>query len=190
MHNVILKKYYFINKFNINNIDKLEKNTIIIYRNYRKKKVTSDIIKLKKYCKIKGIKLYISNNIKLAMKMDVAGAYIPSFNKDFRHLSFKFKKNFKIIGSAHNIKEINIKKKQGCSLIFLSRLFKTHYKNKKSYLGIVRFNLLTRFINISLSPLGGINLNNLNKLRNVNCENLGLSSVIINRLVEIQKKLK
>ena len=140
MHNVILKKYYFINKFNINNIDKLEKNTIIIYRNYRKKKVTSDIIKLKKYCKIKGIKLYISNNIKLAMKMDVAGAYIPSFNKDFRHLSFKFKKNFKIIGSAHNIKEIRLKEKQCVEYIFISSLFKIN----KNFLGFNKFNNLKK----------------------------------------------
>ena len=28
------KKYYFINKLETNNIDKQDKNTIIIYRNY------------------------------------------------------------------------------------------------------------------------------------------------------------
>ena len=165
MHNVILKKYYFINKFNINNIDKLEKNTIIIYRNYRKKKVTSDIIKLKKYCKIKGIKLYISNNIKLAMKMNVAGVYIPSFNKDFRHLSFKFKKNFKIIGSAHNIKEIRLKEKQCVEYIFVSSLF----KNNKNYLGFNKFNNLKKLTKKKIIALGGVSKSNLKQIKLLSC---------------------
>ena len=165
MHNVILKKYYFINKFNINNIDKLEKNTIIIYRNYRKKKVTSDIIKLKKYCKIKGIKLYISNNIKLAMKMDVAGAYIPSFNKDFRHLSFTFKKNFKIIGSAHNIKEIRLKEKQCVEYIFLSSLFKIN----KNFLGFNKFNNLKKMTKKKIIALGGVSKSNLKQVKLLSC---------------------
>ena len=165
MHNVILKKYYFINKFNINNIDKLEKNTIIIYRNYRKKKVTSNIIKLKKYCKIKGIKLYISNNIKLAMKMDVAGAYIPSFNKDFRHLSFKFKKNFKIIGSAHNIKEIRLKEKQCVEYIFISSLFKIN----KNFLGFNKFNNLKKMTEKKIIALGGVSKSNLKQVKLLSC---------------------
>ena len=165
MHNVILKKYYFINKFNINNIDKLEKNTIIIYRNYKKKKVTSDIIKLKKYCKIKGIKLYISNNIKLAMKMDVAGAYIPSFNKDFRHLSFTFKKNFKIIGSAHNIKEMRLKEKQCVEYIFISSLF----KNNKNFLGFNKFNNLKKLTKKKIIALGGVSKSNLKQIKLLSC---------------------
>ena len=165
MHNVILKKYYFINKFNINNIDKLEKNTIIIYRNYKKKKVTNDVIKLKKYCKVKGIKLYISNNIKLAMKMNVAGVYIPSFNKDFRHLSFKFKKNFKIIGSAHNIKEIRLKEKQCVEYIFVSSLF----KNNKNYLGFNKFNNLKKLTKKKIIALGGVSKSNLKQIKLLSC---------------------
>ena len=165
MHNVILKKYYFINKFNINNIDKLEKNTIIIYRNYKKKKVTNDVIKLKKYCKVKGIKLYISNNIKLAMKMNVAGAYIPSFNKDFRHLSFTFKKNFKIIGSAHNIKEMRLKEKQCVEYIFISSLF----KNNKNFLGFNKFNNLKKMTKKKIIALGGVSKSNLKQVKLLSC---------------------
>ena len=165
MHNVILKKYYFINKFNINNIDKLEKNTIIIYRNYKKKKVTNDVIKLKKYCKVKGIKLYISNNIKLAMKMNVAGVYIPSFNKDFRHLSFTFKKNFKIIGSAHNIKEMRLKEKQCVEYIFISSLF----KNNKNFLGFNKFNNLKKMTKKKIIALGGVSKSNLKQVKLLSC---------------------
>jgi thiamine-phosphate pyrophosphorylase len=34
----MIRKYYFINKFDTNNIDKQDKQTTIIYRNYSQKK--------------------------------------------------------------------------------------------------------------------------------------------------------
>ena len=61
---------------------------------------------------------------------------------------------------------------------FLSRLFKTNYENKETYLGPVRYNLHP-FKNI-LSPLGGINKSNLNYLKNIRCDSLALSSAFTN----------
>ena len=117
----MIKKYYFINKFDTNNIDKQDKQTAIIYRNYLTK--TPDqalILKIKKYCKKKSMKFYLSNNIKLAIKLNLDGAYIPSFDKSLKHLAYSYKKNFKIIGSAHNLKEIRTKEIQNVRKIFLS----------------------------------------------------------------------
>ena len=114
------KKYYFINKLETNNIDKQDKNTIIIYRNYPVKMQDEKLLlRIKKYCKRKRIKFYLSNNIKLAIKLNLDGAYIPSFNKSFENLNYSYKKKFEIIGSAHNLKEIRIKEKQKVSKIFL-----------------------------------------------------------------------
>ena len=49
MHINMIKKYYFINKFDTNNIDKQDKQTIIIYRNYNSKKLNEELIlKIKK----------------------------------------------------------------------------------------------------------------------------------------------
>ena len=48
----------------------------------------------------------------MAIKLNLDGAYIPSFNKSSKHLAFSLKKNFCIIGSAHNLKEIRIKENQ------------------------------------------------------------------------------
>ena len=58
------------------------------------------------------------------MKLNLDGVYIPSFNKDKKHLSFSYKKNFLIIGSAHNNNEIKIKESQKVKILFLSSLFK------------------------------------------------------------------
>ena len=156
-----MKKYYFINKFDTNIIDKQNQQTIIIYRNYSTNfEDKEQILKIKNFCKKKSIKFYLSNNIKLALKLDLDGAYIPSFNKNFKHLSYSFKKKFKIVGSAHNLKEIRIKENQKVEKIFLSSLFKMN----KNFLGINKFKLLSKLTNKKIVALGGISKDNKKKI--------------------------
>ena len=158
-------KYYFINKFETNNIDKQDKQTIIIYRNYSSKIADMKLIlKINNYCKKKGIKFYLSNNIRLAIKLNLDGAYIPSFNKNIKHLSYSLKKKFKIVGSAHNLKEIRTKETQKVNEIFLSSLF----KNNKNYLGINKFKILSQLARKEVVVLGGISKKNLKKLKILN----------------------
>ena len=91
-------KYYFTNKFDTKIIGKLDKQTIVIYRNYKSN--SNDILniqKLAKYCRKIKLKFYLSNNVKLALKLGLDGAYIPSFNRSFDHLGYSLKKKFKII---------------------------------------------------------------------------------------------
>ena len=165
MHNKILNRYYFINKFDQSHIYKQDKRTTIIYRNYSQKVDEKQIIKIKDYCKKKGNKFLLSNNIKLAIKLDLDGAYIPSFNKDKKHLSYSFKKKFIILGSAHNIYEVNTKELQKVELIFLSSLF----KKNQNFLGLNRFKLLSLLTKKPVIALGGILNNNLKKLSLINC---------------------
>ena len=175
---ILKKKYFFI----IESIKDIELKNIknfgkfsIIYRN----KIPENINKLKTFrlnCKSKKIPLLVANNIDLMRKIKADGLYISAHNNKLNLRNFK--KGYEIIGGAHNIKEINLKKLQGCSEVLLSRLFKTTYKNKIGSLGVIKFNLLSKITNISLTPLGGINLKNLNDLKNVNCESVALSSLV------------
>jgi thiamine-phosphate pyrophosphorylase len=173
MHYNLNTKYYFINNFDTNNIDQQDKQTIIIYRNYSSKKIDQFVIlNFKNYCRKRGLKFYLSNNVKLAIKLRLDGAYIPSFNKKFNHLSYKHSKNFKIIGSAHNLKEIKIKELQKVDKIFLSSLF----KKNKNYLGINKFKYLSTLTKKKIVVLGGITKKNI-KLLNLlnNSEFAGIS---------------
>ena len=155
-------KYYFINKFETNNIDRLDKQTVVIYRDYDSKVLDKELIlKLKKYCNKKRIKFYLSNNVKLAIKLVLDGAYIPSFNRSTQHLAFARKRKFNLIGSAHNIKEIKIKEIQLVSKIFLSSVF----KKNKNFLGINKFKLVSNFTKKKIVALGGISKKNIKKLR-------------------------
>ena len=155
-------KYYFINNFDTNIIDFQDKRTIIIYRNYNSEKVShSEILKFKNCCKQKGLKFYLSNNVKLAIKLGLNGAYIPSFNKKFDHLSYSYHKDFKLVGSAHNLKEIRVKELQNVNKIFLSSLF----KKNKNYLGINKFKLLSDLTKKNTVVLGGIAKKNIKLLK-------------------------
>ena len=157
-------KYYFINKFDTNLISKQDKDTTVIYRNYKDYNL-EDVLKIKKYCKKKSFKFLLSNNIKQAIKYNLDGAYIPSFNKNLAHLSYSKTSNFLIIGSAHNPKEIKIKEKQGCEMIIISSIF----KKNKNYLGLNKFKLISKLTDQKVIALGGLNKKNKKILNLTNC---------------------
>lgn len=192
MHKNLPKFYYFIDKFKKDEIKNINKNIAIIYRNYDKKIDINLIKSIKKSLKKKKIKFFIANNIKIALKLNLDGIYIPSFNNSLKINLYSKKKKFLIIGSAHNLKEIKIKEKQGVNAIFLSPLFKTN-KTKK-ILGSLKFNILSKETNKKLIALGGINHTNLQKLRILNAYGFASISFLkntdkisINRVIEKQK---
>ena len=135
MHKNLPKQYYFIEKFDKKILKNQSIKTAIIYRNYSKKINITEILKIKKFCNKKKLKLFLSNNFKLALKLNLNGVYLPSFNKSLNHLNFNIKKNFIVLGSAHNLKEIRIKESQKVDAIFLSSIF----KKNSNYLGLLKF---------------------------------------------------
>jgi len=173
MHSKLPKIFFFINSYNENHIRKLQKKVAIIFRNYETKYNEELIVNIKKACQKQGRKFFLSNNLKLAVKLNLDGVYIPSFNKSINFNKNNFKKKFIIIGSAHSIKEIKIKEQQGVKLIFLSPLFKVN--NKKKNLNPIRFNLLATTTNTKVIALGGINQSNFKKLNLV--KNYGFAGI-------------
>jgi len=161
MHKNLPKYYYFIDSFNKEHIKNLNKNIAIIFRNYTKPLDLNQIIIIKEFCKLTKRKFLISNNVKLALKLNLDGVYLPSFNKSYKINNYLKKTNFIIIGSAHNLHEVKIKEKQGVDAVFLASLF-----NKKStYLGIERFKILKNQTKLKTIALGGLNQNNIKKQR-------------------------
>ena len=161
----LFKKYYFIKKFNTTELKNLNSNTTIIYRNYAKKLDLIEFQRIKEFCKKRNIKVCLANSFENAIRLGFDGAYIPSFNKSLKHLNYSLKKNFIVLGSAHNIKEIRLKEKQKVSLIFISSIF----KKNKNYLGLYRFINLEKLTKTNIIALGGINKKNIKKLSLTNC---------------------
>ena len=187
----VQKKNYFliiesIKDLDLKNIKKRNKFSII-YRNQKNSEKKNQLLRFRRDCKLKFIKFYIANNIELALFLKADGIYISSYNKSLKVLNYK-RSNFNIIGSAHNMKEISLKCQQGCSSILFSKLFQVNYDKNAQYLGINRFNNFLK-INKNLIPLGGINLSNLNNLKNVRSTGFALLSEVKKKPAKIIHRL-
>ncbi len=96
--------------------------------------------------------------------MNCDGLYLPSFNRHTYTKGLILKNRFEILGSAHNIKEIRQKERQGVNIIFVSSIF----KKNKNYLGLYKFNTLKSFTKKKVVALGGINSKNIKLLNLIN----------------------
>ena len=187
----IKKNNYFLLIESIKDIDlkniKIRNKFSIIYRNNHKIDNLSDLLEFRKKCKLKAIKFYIANNNNLAVYLNSDGIYLSSYNKSLNSLNYK-KLNYEIIGSAHDFKEILLKEKQGCVFILLSKLFIVNYSKLSPFLGILKFNNSLKISN-KLIPLGGINLQNLNYLKNIQCNGFAISSEVKKKPAKIFSRL-
>ena len=166
MHNNNLEFFTYVDSLNQENIIKLDQKVQIIFRNYKEVFKNQELKNFVKFCKKQKRKIYLSNNVKKAKDFGFDGVYIPSFNKLLRNYKLGIKRNFTTLGSAHNIKDLLIKKKQNIDTIFISPLFKN--KKNKSNLGIIKFSLMSKNSNNKIIALGGINKNNKNLLSLLN----------------------
>ncbi len=180
---ILKSKYFFIieniKDIKLNNIKRINKYNII-YRFKDKQENLDKLLIFRKNCKAKGINFYVANDIKLAVLVKADGLYISAYNQNLRLRKIR-NTNLQIIGSAHNLRELHIKKLQGCAEIIYSRIFETSYPYKEGFLGVIKFNLLKKSRKENLIPLGGIRTENLNKIKMISC-----NSFVV--LSEIKKK--
>tara|TARA_Y100000590_G_scaffold11504_2_gene14092 strand:+ start:286 stop:864 length:579 start_codon:yes stop_codon:yes gene_type:complete len=170
MHKKFPKFFVFLDKYDSQILKNNNTSLGIIYRNYNAKKREKELLKIAKACKESRKQLYVSNDVKLAIKVKAEGIYVPSFNKTKSYANFE-KKNIKILGSAHNQKEIKKKISQRCSAVFLSPIF--FVKKSKSFLGLHKFNYLSHRNKTNIFALGGISKNNIQKLKMLNIHGFG-----------------
>ena len=68
MHLNNLPAYTYVENFNANLINNIAKKVSIIYRNYKETNI-DHILRIRNLCKKTGRKFYLSNNVKLAIKL-------------------------------------------------------------------------------------------------------------------------
>ena len=126
----VYKKKYFLIIENIKDIDlkniKIFEKFIIIYRNQSKLINIEKLSIFRNNCKAKRIDFYVANDFKLMSILKADGLYISAYNTNLRVCRYRYSK-YKIIGSAHNYKELKIKNIQGCSPIIFSRLLTSFF---------------------------------------------------------------
>ena len=183
--NIDIKFYFFIDTLdeiirkNIKNFKKLS----FVYKSDSINDINhANIVTIKNFCKKNKIPFFISDNFKLAKKYEADGIFLSSSYKKIGNIVLK--KNFKIIGSAHNQLEYSLKNKQSCELIMLSPLFYNKKYSQNKILNVCKFNLISMGWDKKICALGGISLNNFKKLNMTRCSAVAFISL----MKENQKK--
>ncbi len=177
--NIDIKFYFFIDTLdeiirkNIKNFKKLS----FIYKSDSINNINHANIKtIKNFCRKNKISFFICDNFKLAKKYRADGIFLSSSYKKIG--SIVLKKNFKIIGAAHNQLEYSLKNKQSCEMIMLSPLFYNKKYSQNKILNVCKFNLLSMGWDKKICALGGISLNNLKKLNMTKCSAVAFISLM------------
>jgi thiamine-phosphate pyrophosphorylase len=168
----------YINEQIIKNVVKF-KNIAIIYNN---KYIINEnnFLEIKNFCKINNIKFFIVDNLRLAIKYKLDGLIISHDNKRTYLNVSNYKKNFKIIGKAHSQNEYFFKIKQNCTAVLLSPIFKNLKYNTPKILTISKFNQMSKNWKIDVYALGGINFENIKKIKMTKAKGVGIVSLITN----------
>jgi len=164
----MLDEYYvFLEELNDifkKNITKFKNINIIININNINKSNLNNVLSIIKFSKSYKIPFYLINNYQMSIKYNANGTFLSSDHEQLKR-PMLLKKNFKIIGLAHNQREYYKKNEQLCKNIMVSPLFYNRKYSINKILGINKFNLLTNNWKTKICALGGISLNNIKKLK-------------------------
>jgi len=180
MNKMFYKHYVFLEEINNlikGNLIRFNNINIIIDINQNDKKILENQLSIIKFAKDNRIPFLIKNDFQKSIKYKADGVFISS---DYKKIikPILLKKNFFIVGSAHNQLEYAQKFKQKCHLLMLSPLFFNEKYSKNKILNVVKFNSKTIHWNIDLCALGGINAKTLKKVKLTRCVAIGFKKFI------------
>ena len=125
MNKILYKHYVFLDTINSlieKNLNKIKNLNIIVDINNKNKVRLIEKLSIVNFAKKNKIPFFLKNDYNECLKHKSDGILIDSTNKKITR-PILLKKNFIIIGIAHNQQEYLQKTRQGCTLIMLSPLF-------------------------------------------------------------------
>ena len=186
MNKIFYKHYVFLEEINNlikGNLVKFSNINIIIDINDNTSKNLENQLTIIKFAKKNRIPFLIKNNFQKCIKYKANGIFISSDNKKITK-PILLKKNFYIVGGAHNQSEYAQKSKQKCNLLMLSPLFFNEKYSQNRILNISKFNNKTIDWDIDLCALGGINSKTLKKIRLTKCVAVGFKKIMYNAQIK------
>ena len=180
MNKIFYKHYVFIDQINKiveENLLKLKHLIIIVNINPQEDKNSEIELSIINFAKKNGILFLIKNDFKKCVKFKANGIFIDS-NQKIMLRPIMVKRNFLIVGSAHNQLEYYYKKIQNCNNLFLSPIFfNKKYSPNKIY-GTNKFRLVSLRWKINLGALCGINKSTIRKIQLTKVKFIGFQSLI------------
>ena len=186
MKKIFYKHYVFLGEINNlikENLVKFNNINIIIDIDKKDKKRLENQLSIIKFAKKNNIPFLFKNDFQKCIKFNASGIFIEANYKKITK-PMLLKKNFHIIGGAHNQLEYAQKLRQKCHLLMLSPLFFNEKYSKNKILNISKFNQKTLNWKIKLCALGGINLKTLKKIKLTKCMAIGFKKFIFDTQIK------
>jgi thiamine-phosphate pyrophosphorylase len=186
MNKIFYKHYVFleeINNFIKDNLVKFSTINIIIDINDNTSKNLQNQLSIIEFAKKNRIPFLIKNDFQKSVKYKANGVFITSDHKKITK-PILLKKNFYIVGGAHNQLEYAQKLNQKCHLLMLSPLFFNEKYSKNKILNILKFNSKTIEWEVNLCALGGINSKTLKKVKLTKCVAVAFKKFISNSKIK------
>ena len=158
-----LEAFYFIDQINKSTISTIFKfrNISLIYMSQDNSfSNIQDLMKIKEFSTKNNLKFYVTDNIRLAIKVKANGIYLTKNYNRMLH-NYNCKKDFLILGSVHNQLEYYRKSIQNCKKFFLSPIFYNRKYSINKILGVIKFKIISKDWKDKAIPLSGINQRNI-----------------------------
>ena len=158
-----IEAFYFIDQINKSTISTIFKfrNISLIYMSQNNSfSNIQDLIKIKEFSTKNNLKFYVTDNIRLAIKVKANGIYLTKNYNRMLH-NYNCKKDFLILGSVHNQLEYYKKSAQNCKKFFLSPIFYNKKYSINKILGVIKFKIISKDWKNEAIPLSGINQRNI-----------------------------
>jgi thiamine-phosphate pyrophosphorylase len=186
MKKIFFKHYVFLEEINNlikENLVKFNNINIIIDIDTKEKNGLENQFSIIKFAKKNKIPFLFKNDFQKCIKYKASGIFIDANYKRITK-PMLLKKNFHIIGGAHDQLEYAQKLKQKCHLLMLSPLFFNEKYSKNKILNISRFNQKAINWNIKLCALGGINSKTLKQIKLTKCMAIGFKKFIFDTKIK------
>lgn len=134
---------------------------------------------VKKLCQKYNIPLIINDNLTVALAVNSDGIHIGQDDIPASIVRKKIGPD-KILGvSAHNLKEALQARHDGADYIGVGAIFPTETKNDATIVTLDKLQKICDRIDIPVVAIGGINIDNISKLKNINIAGVAVVSEIM-----------
>ena len=146
-------------------------------------------LKLRQLTRKYNIPFIINDRVDIAMLVDADGVHVGQSDIDALSVRKLIGKD-KIIGvSARNVKEAKIAKENGADYLGIGAMFSTSTKNDAKEVSFDTLKKTTEEVNLPFVLIGGITLDNVNKLKQFNPDAYALVSSILG-VDDIKQRVK
>lgn len=136
--------------------------------------------KVKEICSKYNVPLIINDRIDIALAIDADGVHIGQSDMPIK-IARKLIGNDKILGiSAHNLEEATDAEENGADYLGVGAIFSTSTKKDANDVSIDTLKEITSNVDIPTVAIGGINLDNVEKLKDTNISGISVVSAIMN----------